>query len=66
MVALAVCVNFAWNLIVTLFFDGLREALGTSGTFWLFAVICAAALLFIFVLGTSGRARGIPSHTHIH
>lgn len=55
-----------WNLIVTLFFDGLREALGTSGTFWLFAVICAAALLFIFVLGTSGRARGNSSHTHIH
>lgn len=51
-VALAVCTNFLWNLLVTLFFDGLREALGTSGTFALFAVICAAALLFIFALGT--------------
>ena len=51
-VALAVCCNFLFNLIVTFVFDSLRILLGTSGTFSLFGVICAVALLFIFVLGT--------------
>lgn len=51
-VALAVCCNFLFNLIVTFVFDPLRILLGTSGTFSLFGVICAVALLFIFALGT--------------
>lgn len=47
-VALAVCANFFWNLVVTLLFDELRAALGTSLTFGLFAIISVVALAFVF------------------
>lgn len=65
-VALAVCCNFLFNLIVTFCFDGLRESLGTPGTFSLFGVICAAALLFIFVLGKSAVEGSEKLQTTLH
>ena len=46
-ISVAVVMNFAWNLAVTLVFPTELEAIGSSLTFGIFAVIDAFALYFI-------------------
>lgn len=47
-VAVATCTFFLWigSFTLTLSFPLLNEALGTSGTFWIYSAICLAALLY--------------------
>ena len=47
-VAVATCTFFLWigSFTLTLSFPLLNEALGTSGTFWIYSGICLAALLY--------------------
>ncbi len=65
--SLATVMNWGTNLIVALSFLTLIERLGKSGTFWLYASISIAALLFtIFVVPeTKGRSlEEIETHWH--
>ena len=47
-VAVATCTFFLWigSFTLTLSFPLLNQALGTSGTFWIYSAICVAALLY--------------------
>ena len=47
-VAVATCTFFLWigSFTLTLSFPLLNQALGTSGTFWIYSGICLAALLY--------------------
>lgn len=47
-VAVATCTFFLWigSFTLTLSFPLLNEALGTSGTFWIYSGICVCALLY--------------------
>lgn len=47
-VAVATCTFFLWigSFTLTLSFPLLNEALGTSGTFWIYSGICLAALIY--------------------
>lgn len=56
--SVATTVNWASNLLVALTFLTLLDALGESGTFWLYAGICVLALLFVIakVPETKGKS----------
>jgi MFS family permease len=56
--SLATMVNWASNLVVALTFLTLLDVLGDSGTFWLYAAICLAALAFVWrkVPETKGKS----------
>ena len=47
-VAVATCTFFLWigSFTLTLSFPLLNKALGTSGTFWIYSVVCFTALLY--------------------
>ena len=57
--AVSVAVSALWIacFLLTFTFPVLNRALGTAGTFWLYAAICAAGFLFVFlrVPETKGR-----------
>ena len=59
-VAVATCTFFLWigSFTLTLSFPLLNEALGTSGTFWIYSAICLAALLYFVktLLETKGKS----------
>ena len=57
-VAVATAVNWGAAFVVSEFFLTLVDAIGESGTFWLFAFFCAAGGAFIWnrVPETKGRS----------
>jgi len=57
-VSVATMANWGANLVVGLTFLTLIETLGRASTFWLFAVLCVANLVFVlrFVPETKGRS----------
>jgi SP family facilitated glucose transporter-like MFS transporter 8 len=48
--SIAVCTNWTLTFIVTFSFGKLVEGLGEEWTFWLFAIICGVATIFIFYI----------------
>lgn len=65
--SVATLTNWATNLLVALTFLTLVDAIGTSATFWLYAVLTAVALGFTwtFVPETKGRTlEEIEAHWH--
>jgi SP family galactose:H+ symporter-like MFS transporter len=63
--SLATLVNWGANLVVALTFLSLIDLIGTSATFWLYAVLAAVALLFTWALvpETKGKTlEQIESH----
>jgi SP family galactose:H+ symporter-like MFS transporter len=63
--SLATLVNWAANLLVALTFLSLIDLIGASATFWLYAVLATAALLFTWALvpETKGKTlEEIESH----
>jgi hypothetical protein len=56
---LATIANWSANLVVTLTFLDLVEAVGAAGTFTLFAIACAGAYVFIDRLLPETRGRSL-------
>jgi hypothetical protein len=50
--------NWGMNFVVSLTFLTLLQALGTAGTFWLYAALCALLVAFTarFIPETRGRS----------
>jgi SP family galactose:H+ symporter-like MFS transporter len=65
--SVATLTNWATNLLVALTFLTLVDAIGTSATFWTYAVLTAVALVFTwtFVPETKGHTlEEIEAHWH--
>lgn len=48
--SIAVCINWTLTFVVTFSFGKLVDGLGEDWTFWLFAIICGKATIFIYYL----------------
>ncbi|APW98507.1 MFS transporter [Halobiforma lacisalsi AJ5] len=55
----ATVVNWAANLLVSLSFLGLVDAIGQAWTFWLFGGLCLAALAFSYTLVPETKGRSL-------
>ncbi len=55
--SVATMANWASNLVVSLTFLTLAQALGLTGTFWLFGLLTVAAWLFVYFLMPETKGR---------
>jgi MFS transporter, SP family, galactose:H+ symporter len=57
----ALAVNWAANLLVSLTFLTLLDVLGPSLTFWLYALLCVVALIFVYKLVPETKGRTLEA-----
>lgn len=58
-VAVATAVNWGAAFLVTQFFLSIVDAIGESTTFFLFALLCAAAFVFVWRLVPETKGRSL-------
>ena len=57
--SIAVCTNWTLVFVVTFTFEKFLETLGEDNTFYMFAVICGAAAIFIFLLVPETKGKSL-------
>jgi facilitated trehalose transporter len=57
--SLATMLNWFLSFLVTKFFSNLLTALGDAWCYWLFAIICAAGTVFVFIFVPETKGKSL-------
>lgn len=59
MASIATVTNWGFAFLVTKFFDQIQQAITAKWCYWMFAIICAANFVFVFLLLPETKGKSV-------